>query len=411
VSEVLIERLAAGGDGIGRLEDGRTVFVPRTAPGDRVELAHVRLAARFARASVGRLVEAGADRVEPACPHYAGDRCGGCQLQHLSGDAQRAARARFVGDALRRIGKLDIADPVLVPAPDDWAYRTKITLHVAGAGQRIGYHRADRPDQVFALQHCLLAAPPLDRLWQAVRRHRELLPADFTTLALRLARDGTRHLIAGAGHDNSAWTSAARLYAALLAEGERAVLWWAPLGGVPRVMAGGDDQYPALAFQQVHPAMGDLVRARAVEALGPVDGRLVWDLYAGIGETTEALVAVGATVESVELDATAVRFALAHTSAPGRVTWHHGKVERVLPGLAPPAAAIVNPPRGGLGPEVTDELRRRGPTRLVYVSCDPATLARDLLALKSAYSVQAVTAYDLFPQTAHVETVTLLERP
>ena len=103
MTAVRILRLAAGGDGVGKLPDGRTVFVPRTAPGDLVELARVREQRRFARARAGRLVEAGAHRVTPRCPHYLKDECGGCQLQHLSSDAQREARRSFVGEALRRL--------------------------------------------------------------------------------------------------------------------------------------------------------------------------------------------------------------------------------------------------------------------------------------------------------------------
>ena len=117
---VRIERIASGGDGVGRLADGRTVFVPRTAPGDLIEPADVQLHKRFARASVGVVLEAGPDRIEPHCPHYVSDRCGGCQLQHLAPDAQRAARQLIAGDALRRLAKLDVPDPPIEPAPEDW---------------------------------------------------------------------------------------------------------------------------------------------------------------------------------------------------------------------------------------------------------------------------------------------------
>ncbi|MEO8227705.1 MAG: TRAM domain-containing protein, partial [Gemmatimonadota bacterium] len=111
---VRVLRLAAGGDGVGRLEDGRTVFVPRTAPGDLVELARLRTHRRFARARVARVVEPAPERVVPPCPHYTADDCGGCQLQHLDPAAQREARRGFVGDALRRIGMVDVPDPPIV---------------------------------------------------------------------------------------------------------------------------------------------------------------------------------------------------------------------------------------------------------------------------------------------------------
>ena len=124
-------RLATGGDGVGKLPDGRTVFVPRTAPGDLVELARLREQRRFARARPGRLVEASPDRVVPRCPHYEGDECGVCQLQHLRSVIQWDARRGFVGDALRRIARGDVADPPITPAPIVFDYRSKITLAVS----------------------------------------------------------------------------------------------------------------------------------------------------------------------------------------------------------------------------------------------------------------------------------------
>ena len=131
---VNIARIAAGGDGVGRLGDGRTVFVPRTAPGDLVELNNLQLHGRFARARLGRVVEAGSGRTQPRCPHYEQDECGGCQLQHLTTEHQLAAKRSIVGDAFRRIGRLEADDPEIAPSDREWGYRTKLTLAVAAAG-------------------------------------------------------------------------------------------------------------------------------------------------------------------------------------------------------------------------------------------------------------------------------------
>lgn len=394
---------------MGRLDDGRTVFVPRTAPGDLVELADVRTYKRFARAHVGRIDEPGADRVAPRCPHYEGDDCGGCQLQHLGADAQRRARASFVGDALRRIGRLDVPDPPVLPAEREWAYRAKITVHALDG--RLGFHRYDRADQVFDLATCHIAAPELDRLWQAVRRRRALLPGNLETLTLRADREGRLHLIARV-QGTDPWTDAKALAAALETDGAAAAIWWEPEGGAPRVLAGGDETYPATVFEQVHPAMGAHVRAHAIERLGDVAGRHVWDLYAGIGETTDALLARGATVESVELDARAVAHAERRAGTPdaARVRRYAARVEQKLPALDAAAAAVVNPPRVGMAAPGVAALARRGPPRLVYISCDPATLARDLVGLTGHYVLEDLMAFDLFPQTAHVETVAVLAR-
>lgn len=411
MTSVRITGIAAGGDGVARLDDGRVAFVPRTAAGDLVQLRMGHAAKRFVRARVAEVVEASPDRVVPPCAHYLRDECGGCQLMHLSVPAQQRARARIVGDALRRLAKLERDDPPLVPAAEQLRYRSKLTLHAIGGGSRLGLHPMERADRVFALTECLLARPGIAALWTVVRAHRRLLPAALASLVLREDAAGGRHLIAvcSAGE---VWNDARELAERLQRANVSAVLWWQPPEGAARVVAGGDgESYPATVFEQVHPAMGRVARAHAIAALGPVAGLHTWDLYAGIGDTTAALLEAGASVESVELDGRAVAFAERQRPADGaRAVRHSGRVEHRLPSLRVAAAGIVNPPRGGLDPAAIGELARRGPERLVYISCDPATLSRDLRALDAAYQVRDVTAFDLFPQTAHVESVTALER-
>ena len=405
MTPVRILRLATGGDGVGRLEDGRTVFVPRSAPGDLVELTQVREHRRYARARVGRLLEPSPERVEPRCPHYVHDECGGCQLQHLGASAQRGARRTIVGDALRRIARLDRADPELVPAPEEFDYRTKITLTVDDGGRRIGLHPLDRPDRAFELVRCHITTPELMALWTQLRALRELLPRGLRQLVLRLDRRGGRHLVLVVREDLR-WTGGTALHHELGARGVGATLWLQVEGGEAVPLAGADEPFPATVFEQVHPAMGDRVRAHAVAALGPVVGRHVWDLYAGIGETTAMLARAGASVESVESDPRAVAEAESRGPAAAR---HAGRAERVVGRLRAPDLVVTNPPRTGMDERVTAVLEQAAPRRIVYVSCDPATLARDITRLPGFRLADAL-AFDLFPQTAHVETVAVLDR-
>jgi 23S rRNA (uracil1939-C5)-methyltransferase len=404
VTAVRILRLAAGGDGVGKLPDGRTVFVPRTAPGDLVELAELREHKRFARARPQRLLEASPHRVQPRCPHYVRDDCGGCQLQHMDNETQLASRQGFVGDALQRIAKRDLPDPPIVPADKTYDYRTKLTLHAQERGRRIGLYRYQRADQVFDLEWCHITVPELMELWQAVRKSRALLPAELEQIVLRLDRSGGRHLLIRVG-SGEVWSGAERLRRELERSGTSATIWWQPQNGAARAMAGSAEAFPATVFEQVHPEMGDRVRDFAVHQLGEVSGRKVWDLYAGIGETTAQLVARGAVVESVEQDRRAVAEAEARGPAARR---HIGRVEAILRELRRPDLVIANPPRTGMHQRVTAELERVRPARLVYISCDPATLARDLQRLEH-FRLMLVQAFDLFPQTTHVETVTVLE--
>ncbi len=413
---VTISGIAAGGDGVGRLADGRAVFVPRTAPGERVRLRDgVKLHKSFARAEVAEIVAAGTARVTPPCPHYVGDRCGGCQLQHLAYDAQLAVKRAIVGDALRRIGKVELPDPDIVEAVEEWRYRAKISLAVGRSGRRpngggaaIGFHPYDRPGAVFPLADCHIADFRLMALWRELRSRLDLLPPRLTQLTLRLDREGRRHVIAES--PGEPWIGAERLRAAL-PRGDEVVCWWQPVDGAARVVAGPETGFPATAFELVHAEMGRLARRWAVEQLGDLRGRVVWDLYGGIGDTATLLAERGADVVSVDADEKAIDWARRRPVEGGErpVRFIAARAEDILPSLAEPHAVVCNPPRAGLHWDVTLRLTGQPVARLAYISCDPATLARDLARLSVNYRIAAVRAFDLFPQTAHVETVVVLE--
>ncbi|HXE84480.1 MAG TPA: hypothetical protein VN513_14240 [Gemmatimonadales bacterium] len=417
---VSITGIAVGGDGVGRLSDGRVVFIPRSAPEDRVRLREGSLERHrnFARADVGEIVEASPNRVAPPCPHYTQDHCGGCQLQHVAYDAQLSAKRAIVGDTLRRIGKLKIEDPEIVEALDEWRYRSKISMAVKTtpslrSGQAVGrsdsltvgLHQYDRPNFVFPLADCHITDFRLMALWRELRARLALLPQPLTRLTLRLDRDERRHIIAESA--GQPWLNAQELQRSLQGAVDREVVcWWQPVDGAARVVAGPATGFPATAFEQVNPGMGMITRRWAVEQLGDVKGQTVWDLYGGIGDTAALLVDRGASVVSVDVDEKAVSWG--RSRLPG-ARFIAAKAEDVLPSLPPPHAVVVNPPRGGLHWDVSLRLTSEPVAKLVYISCDPATLARDLARLNVNYQLKAVRAFDLFPQTAHVETVAVLE--
>lgn len=408
IERVSIERIAAGGDGVGRLADGRVVFVPRTAPGDVITLKDLRAARRFARARIDQVLEPGPERIEPRCPHYTSDFCGGCQLQHLTTGAQLAARRTVVGDALRRLARLDLPDPEIEPAQQEFGYRAKVTLAATPKGRRIGLHPLGRAEDVFELARCHIAADSLMELWAVLRDLKGLLAPGLDRLVLRLDRTGGRHVVAQV-RGSVVWTRAAELAAQLDRQGQPTTLWWHPERGTLRVMAGprGSAGPPASVFEQVNPGMGDRVRRYAVSRLGPIAGQRAWDLYAGIGETTVLLAGAGAQVESVERDARAVTHA--DSTGPSAVR-HAGLAETMVPRLGPADVVVANPPRTGMDPIVTTAVAASTARRVVYVSCNPATLARDIAALKPRFALAELRAFDMFPQTAHVETVAVLDR-
>jgi 23S rRNA (uracil1939-C5)-methyltransferase len=406
VTVVRIRGIAAGGDGVGRLDDGMAIFVPRTAPGDDVAVEITERRRRHARGRVLELRASSPARVPPPCPHYTRDACGGCQLQHLDVTAQCAAKQSVVGEALRRIGRRDLPDPPIVPSPSAWRYRTKITLAVSREGH-IGLHRLERPDAVFDLIDCPITDERLMQVWGAVRTHRGLLPPQVRAVTLRVDRDGGMHVIARS--PSPVWEAASLAHAV----GRPDVrYWWHPEDGAPRVVAGPTTGFPALAFEQANPALADLIRAAAVTALAPGPGMIAWDLYAGVGDAARRLALAGASVWGVEADRSAVAWAEQQPS-DRPPTFVQGLVEAVLPRLPRPDAVVMNPPRVGVDGRVAATLERLAAEpgarmRVAYVSCDPATLARDLTRMPS-YAVRAVVAYDLFPQTSHVETMAILE--
>ena len=408
---VRIERLAAGGDGVGHFADGLAVFVPRTAPGDVVRLRGVARRRRYAFARVEAVVAPGEGRVAPRCRHFDADGCGGCQWQHLAASVQLEAKARVVGDALRRIGRLAVDDPPVVPSPRAFGYRGTVTLSAPGAGasRLAGLHRLDRAT-LFALERCEIAREPLNELWAALRGALGALPdGEDVRLALRVGPEEALHLMVRGGQ--GAWTGAPHLAAAARRAGLEPTVWWRPHGGAVRRMAGPAADAAETGFEQVNAEVAALLGEDVLAAIPGPRGRVL-DLYAGVGEVGLALAARGWQAVTVEAEAQAARWTAARAGERGlRLRAVTARVEDVIADLLPADAVVVNPPRTGLAPAVAAALRARAPDRLVYVSCDPATLARDLARLGATRGRLAlVRSYDMFPQTSHVETLVVLVR-
>ena len=439
-----IERIAAGGDGVGRV-NGMACFVPRTAPGDVVQIAY-RTHARHARGRVLQILAPSADRVTALCRHYDADRCGGCQLQHLSAAAQTEARLGIVQDALLRIGKRAVGRPALHVGAA-WAYRGRLTLTLrARGGSWIGgLHPHDDATRVFALDECPVAHPLLLRAWHAIRTVARGLPrAPELRLALRLTgASDTRVAVVIAG--GVMW-SEAREWAAQLMRTDHEVeaVWWqradgrrealtpatdtpmfelrdadvpeSPNGVAISGSAGGvggvDDFAPsmheALTFAQVNQEVAHALRAFVLAQVRSFQPRRVIDAYAGAGELTEALALE--EVVAIESDATATARAALRLAHRANVQIVTGAVESVLASALPADVVVLNPPRRGVDTRVTALLNHAatdGMRGIVYVSCDPATLARDLARLPT-WRIARIECFDMFPQTAHVETVCIL---
>jgi 23S rRNA (uracil1939-C5)-methyltransferase len=395
---VEVESIAAGGDGIARAE-GLVVFLPRTAPGD-VGVAEFELRGRLARGRLVELERPSPHRVEPPCPHYTADRCGGCQLQHLAYPAQLEAKGRIVADALARIARRPLdAAPEVRAAGEPWRYRRKLTLALRWRDGRwiAGLHPYDPPGRIFALGDCPITDERVVAVWRQLLAAAEWLPrVPELRGAVRLLGDGAAFVLEGARR----WPTAGRLFEAVPA---LSALWWEPEGGTRRLLHDRrTEAVPGASFVQVNPAVAAALAGHVVARVLAHEPATVVDLYAGAGDVAVELAGRGARVQAVELDAEAAAWAASRLPAGSAA--HAGRAEELLPGLLPADVVILNPPRAGVDERVTAALGAAPPRAVLYVSCNPATLARDLGRLP-AFRVASVVAFDMFPQTAHVETV------
>jgi 23S rRNA (uracil1939-C5)-methyltransferase len=384
--ELEIRSLAAGGDGVGRTADGRVVFVPLSAPGDRVRVRLVEQKARFARGEIEALVAPGPARVAPPCPVFGA--CGGCAWQHLDYAAQVEAKRAIVHDALARIAGLGELPPLaFTPSPQPYGYRGRARVRVE-RGQ-VGFRRR-RSHELCAVTGCPLLAPPLD--------------AALAQLAAAPPRGGGEwELALGAG-------GAVRVApVAAGARGER-------LG----LVAGGErlELSPGV-FAQANTLLLDALAQAVCDAAGA--GATALELYAGAGFFTLPLARRFERVVAVEADPAAARDlarnAAAAAARPGEARRVRVVEARVGPWLAAgearalaPEVVVLDPPRGGVGEAAAEALARLPARRIVHLSCDPATLARDLAVLAArGWRLVELRGFDLFPQTPHVEVLAVAE--
>lgn len=380
--ELTIDALAAGGDGVGRAPDGRVVFVPFTAPGDRVRVRVTRARSRFARARVETLLAPGPRRVEPQCEAFG--VCGGCRWQHLDYSLQVEAKARILSDALERLGGLEIPTSVsITPSPAAYGYRIRSRLQVRGG--RVGYRRA-RSHALCAVTRCPVLAPPLD--------------AKLAEIAARPPRqDGEWELALGSGRVRAS---------DLTKRGQPGRSTWLAAAGERVGVSPG-------VFTQGNGLLLEPLAGAVLEAAGT--GDLALEVFAGAGFFTLALARRFGGVVAIESDPTAAADLRSNLRDAGidRVQVRCARLEAEiaaagLRGLRPDAV-VLDPPRSGLPPGAAEFLAGLGAPRVVYLSCDPATLARDLAAwVGSGYRLERIEGFDLFPQTPHLEVLAVLER-
>jgi len=434
VTKLYIESLAYGGDAIAHLEDGRAAFVTGGCPGDTVDAEITSDQGRFVRATVQEVLEASPDRVTPPCPYFG--ICGGCNWQHVSYEMQLTSKRSAVVDALTRIGNVVDADALVaqtVASPLQYGYRNKVELVVdTSTGRpRLGYHRAGS-DGFVPVDSCMLLPPKHAKDPKALSGALRYVAGDQD---LGITRVGIRVATNTKDVELALWTSPGvfpRRMAAttlgtavnassivrVLVKGESkarkvtGVEVLAGAGSWRERLLGTNMTISAPSFFQVNTKAAEKLLGLVLEGLA-VDGTdRVLDLYSGAGTFTLPLSEVAGETVAVESASSAVkdlRRNLENAQAWADVIG--GDASRELVTIGHVDAIVVDPPRAGLQPEAVKSIAATGASRVAYVSCDPATLARDAKALaENGYRLDKATPVDLFPQTYHIETVAIFTR-
>lgn len=423
---VLVRDLAHGGEGVGRSEDPaetRVCFVEGALPGERVRVALDQEHKRFLRGHVTELLERSPLRVEPPCP--LASRCGGCGWQHVDAAAQAEQKRNIVAGQLRRLG-VEIRKVVASPQP--LGYRRRARLHYRKQGSTLelgffGHHSHDIVDHT----HCPVLSPVLDWGLQRVREWAEHLPSEGEVLALCNADEVVLGL-PGVRHGDA-------IEAAIRATIERSqaadgpVLLGVQLRGAREHVGVGKTSLELDAFGTLPPVVqGPFTFSQAqaeqnqalvehVLAMARVADSRVLELHAGVGNFSRALAREAKRVWTLDGDreaVTALQRLVERERLP--IAAKRGKVERLLQNLAEADerrydVVVLDPPRAGIGEAAARDLAKVAQQRIVYVSCDPATLARDLAVLvEQGFSIVDVTVFDMMPMTPEVETVATLVR-
>jgi len=416
VLDLAVGEVVHGGWCVARLDDtGWVIFVRHALPSERVLARVTQVTSRFARADAIEILEASPDRVPAPCPYAGPGQCGGCDWQHASLPAQRRLKAAVVRQQLARLAGLDLAVAVeSVPgAGSGLGWRTTVSFAV-GADGAAGLRR-HRSREIVGVSQCLIAHPLVTaarvtgRTWpgaRAVEVTAEPQTGERGILVTSQGRAGTVDLpgLAGLPADS-----------VLLAR-RRGVTPVRGRGYLTRHAAGREWRVSLGGFWQVHPGAADLLGTAVLDALAPQAGAQALDLYCGAGLfaglLAEAAGPDGAVV-AIEADATAVRDARHNLRGWPWARVLRGDVATVLrrTGLQDATLAVLDPPRTGADRAVIDQLCTSGLRRVAYVSCDPATLARDLrLLLDGGWRLAGLRAFDAFPMTHHVECLAILAR-
>ena len=403
--DIQLEKLTYGGDAMGRLEDGRAIFVPFGLPGERVRVRLREEKRNFARGELVEILEASPLRVIPRCKHFG--VCGGCHYQHLPYEEQLKAKREILRDQLTRIGKIE-NPPIreMVGSPSPWNYRNHVQFHLTADG-KLGYVMAQAPE-VFAITECHLPEGFLNAIWPQL----EFEPGtNIERVSLRAGKDYDSMLILESNSPESPELEIEASISVAHVFEENTIVVAGNNHSFINVL-GRDFRVSATSFFQVNTPMAEKMVDHLLANLPMTSTDTLLDVYCGAGLFSAFFASKCERVIGIESSPSACEDFAFNLDEFDNVELYEGMAEDVIPHLdVIPAIILVDPPRAGLEKHVVDEILKLSPNVIAYVSCDPSTLARDAARLMhGGYRLKSVTPFDLFPQTYHIESISIFEK-
>ncbi|MFM8424340.1 MAG: class I SAM-dependent RNA methyltransferase [Chloroflexota bacterium] len=407
--EITLEKLTYGGEAMGRLSDGRAVFVPFGLPGETVRIQLTQEKQNFARGEILEILKPSPDRITAKCKHFT--QCGGCHYQNLPYKKQQLAKADILRDQLQRIGKIE--NPIVQPtvaSPKQWNYRNHVQFHLTDDG-KVGFINA-RGNATLPIEECYLPEPTIDAFRNDLQFESRM---NLERVSLRSGTDDDIMLILESETEEKpeleieADISIVHIY-----EDHPVVI--AGSNALTIQILGKDFHVSAPSFFQVNTPMAEKMVQHLQAQLPTPDSQFTLiDLYCGVGLFSKFFASKYAKVIGIESAPSSCEDFAINLDEFDNVELYEGAAEEILPALAPqltePIHMIVDPPRAGIDKFAIDAILQINPQVIAYVSCDPSTLARDAARLiKGGYTLQNVTPFDLFPQTYHIESISIFTR-
>ncbi|MBK8619811.1 MAG: 23S rRNA (uracil(1939)-C(5))-methyltransferase RlmD [Anaerolineales bacterium] len=405
--DILLEKLTYGGEAMGRLPDGRAVFVPFGLPGEQVRVELTEDKKNFARGKLVEVLQASPERIDPKCKHFG--KCGGCHYQNLSYEKQLAAKTEILRDQLQRIGKIE-NPPVsqIVASPSEWNYRNHVQFHLTAEG-KVGFINA-KGNSTLPIEECHLPETGINTFWPELQFESN---KDVERVSLRVGLNDDLMVVLESENPETPELEIEADVSVVHVFDEHAVV----IAGQDHLLfniLGKDFRVSAGSFFQVNTQMAEKMVEYLVVRLPVSMSTTLLDVYCGAGLFSKFFAANCQQVIGIEESESACEDFAFNLDEFDNVELYEGAAEEILPALAgrldSSTYVIVDPPRAGIERHALDAIISIRPQIIAYVSCDPSTLARDAARLiAGGYRLVEVTPFDLFPQTYHIESISIFE--